>query len=899
MFLMRSLEYVLGVFIGGITFTGSIVAMGKLQGIIPSPPLILGEYFRHVLNLGICIISFLCFIPFMYFMCHDYRLYVNTPILFIVMLLSFFVGWHLVMAIGGADMPVVVSMLNSYSGWATSAIGFLLDNYAMIVSGALIGASGAILSYIMCKAMNRSFMNVILGGFGIPTKATQIFGTASFISPLEFAQSLQEAKYITIVPGYGMAVAKAQHVVAEMTTMLLNMKKRVVFIIHPVAGRLPGHMNVLLAEANVSYKIVKSMEEVDDIKDSDVSIVVGANDIINPIAQTDPGCPLAGMPIIECYKAKLCIVNKRSLGHGYAAVDNPLFFYPNTKMYLKDAKIAFEELNTELKKLLTKPERKEVDTYDENTRLLSQEREQEDQLKQFAGINEDINIGVLKETEPELMVAMIPLVAKQLRTKGYGFRIETTAGVNSAAEDLDYVRSGCRISTRQEIFSQSHIILKVQPPTEEEIEEMNEGTILISFFYPSKNQTLLQKAAHKRIIVIAMDRVPRLSITQSMDALSSMTNLTGYRSIVDACNLFGRTLSGQHTAAGKTDPAKVFVIGCGIAGLAAIRTAKGLGAIVKATDVRRASKDQAESVGAEFISMDLEDLEEKTGYAKEATTDVLEVQKTLFRSVLPEVDIVISTANVPGRKSPVFITKDMLDNMKIGSVIVDLAIQNGGNCEVTRPDEIYMYNNRIYVVGTLNLLLKMVPQASQFYSQNIMNLLNYVSKKASDFKVETGSNEVMKQMVATENGVIPQEYNMQVVSTPIAPKQDQIDSVHRPKTESFWLTGLMSISLCLVLMVMMFLPDSFVQAVMSFVLAIIVGFYVVWSVTSALHTPLMSVTNAISGIIAVSSLTKHTSSNNTATNFQGNIEKFTLFIDTFSIFFNIFFVVWSTSYFCF
>jgi len=857
MHLMRSLEYILGVFIGGLTFVGSIVAMGKLQGIIKSTPLIIGGNLRHFINLLVITVSVLCFVPFLiFFVSEDYlALYINTSLLVLVTLLSFFIGWHLVMAIGGADMPVVVSMLNSYSGMATAAVGFLLYNYAMIVGGALIASSGAILSYIMCEAMNRSFMNVILGGFGVPSTMVAVQGEPVLINATELAQLLSQSNYITIVPGYGMAVAKAQHVIAEMTDMLTNkMNKKVIFIIHPVAGRLPGHMNVLLAEANVSYKIVKSMEEVTDIKDCDVSMVIGANDIVNPIAQTDPNCSLAGMPIIESYRAKVCVINKRSLAQGYAAVDNPLFFYPNTKMFLKDAKVAFEELNVELKKLLTRPVKTTGEEIggDETTSLLIKDKQDEEE-QTLKTLQEHVYIGVLKENDPEQMVAMVPSVAKQLRNKGYGLFIEQGCGLASCAEDGDYIRVGCRITTREQIFKDSHIILKVRPPTTDELDEMQEGQICISFFYPSRNPNLVQKAAQKRVTIVAMDRVPRITIAQAFDALSSTTNLSGYRSIVEACNLFGRTLSGQVTSAGKSPPAQVFVIGCGVAGLSAIRTAKGLGAIVKAHDVRKASQEQAESVGAEYVALDI-DLEDGTAYAKTASEDILLMQKNLFRTILPETDIVITTANVPGNKSPIFITRDMLDHMKVGSVVVDLAAENGGNCEVTKRDTVYMYNDRVHIVGTVNLLLKMVPQASFFYAQNMLNLLNFICKSAAEFRIDTSTNEVMRQMVVTENGDIPEPHNMQVVAPPSAPKKEEIDVVHRPKKSSFWLTLGVLVFMCVLMLFMMFLPDEFVQAVLSFVLAVIVGYYVVWSVTSALHTPLMSVTNAISGIIAVSAI---------------------------------------------
>jgi len=266
----------------------------------------------------------------------------------LVTLIAGFIGWHLIMGIGGADMPVVVSMLNSYSGWAASAIGFTLGNDLLIVTGALVGSSGAILSYIMCRAMNRSFISVILGGFGGTTgPAMEVEGEQVAIEAEGVAAALDEADSIIIIPGYGMAVAQAQQNVAELTRRLRAKGKNVRFAIHPVAGRLPGHMNVLLAEAKVPYDIVMEMDEInDDFPDTDVAIVIGSNDIVNPAAQEDPNSPIAGMPVLECWKAKQVFVSKRGQGTGYSGIENPLFFKENTRMYYGDAKASLDKLLT-------------------------------------------------------------------------------------------------------------------------------------------------------------------------------------------------------------------------------------------------------------------------------------------------------------------------------------------------------------------------------------------------------------------------------------------------------------------------------------------------------------------------------------------------------------------------
>ena len=333
---IMAVEIFLGVFIGAITFTGSVVAFGKLSGKID------GKVFKlpggHGLNLVALVISILLGL-----------LYFNGSGIWTIIIMSIlagFIGWHLIMGIGGADMPVVVSMLNSYSGWAAAAIGFTLGNDLLIVTGALVGSSGAILSYIMCKAMNRHFISVILGGFGSQVQTeTEIDGEQIAIDADGVASLLNDADQIIIVPGYGMAVAQAQQTVSELTRRLRAKSKKVRFGIHPVAGRLPGHMNVLLAEAKVPYDIVLEMDEInDDFPDTDVVIVIGSNDIVNPAAQDDPNSPIAGMPVLEVWKSKNVIVSKRGQGTGYSGIQNPLFFKENTKMFYGDAKQSLDNL---------------------------------------------------------------------------------------------------------------------------------------------------------------------------------------------------------------------------------------------------------------------------------------------------------------------------------------------------------------------------------------------------------------------------------------------------------------------------------------------------------------------------------------------------------------------------
>ena len=338
--LIHEVEIFIGVFIGAITFTGSVVAYGKLSGVLDGKPLTLPG--RNMLNVGMVLVSI--YLGYLY-MSHagSWTLWVMTAIALVF-------GLHMVLAIGGADMPVVVSMLNSYSGWAAAATGFLLGNDLLIVTGALVGASGAILSYIMCKAMNRNFISVIFGGWGTKTgPQLEVEGEMVATDVATVSADLKEANDIIIVPGYGMAVAQAQSAVSELTRRMRSMGKQVRFAIHPVAGRLPGHMNVLLAEAKVPYDIVLEMDEINsDFPDADMVIILGANDIVNPAAQDDPNSPIAGMPVLEVWKARQVIISKRGQGRGYSGIENPLFYKDNSRMLYGDAKTTLDHILTQL-----------------------------------------------------------------------------------------------------------------------------------------------------------------------------------------------------------------------------------------------------------------------------------------------------------------------------------------------------------------------------------------------------------------------------------------------------------------------------------------------------------------------------------------------------------------------
>jgi len=868
---VSDIETFLGIWIGALTFTGSCVAFGKLQGIVGAKPLILCGSGRHVINLLNCVI---CFVMMIIYMIFTDKYYLRLGLLLANTALSLFLGWHLIMAIGGADMPVVISMLNSYSGWATAASGFMLHNDAMIVTGSLVGSSGAILSYIMCEAMNRGFVSVILGGFGgdEPKKpaAKPAAGDAAAAAPQEkkevkpidckgVVDALLEAKSIVIVPGYGLAVARGQHAIAAITDILRSLGKTVLFDIHPVAGRLPGHMNVLLAEANVPYDIVLGMDELaDQMEDMDLSIVVGANDTVNPLALTDPTCAIAGMPIIETFKSKMVIINKRSMASGYAGVENPLFFYDNSRMYFGDARKAFEDVLGELNK-----RKSEIKVESTSAGQGAVKKAQVDEIKP-----EDLPapfciLGVPKEAqEEERMVALSPHACMLLRKKGFAIIMEAGAGALSAMPDSAYEKVCVQIvSDVHEVYKNANVILKVQPPVQEhpelkvsEADLLRTGQNLISFIYPSRNPQLVDKLNDNKVNVIAMDLVPRITRSQKLDALSSLSNLAGYRAVIEAAHAYGRVFTGQITAAGKLPPTTVFVIGAGVAGLAAIGTAKNLGAIVKAFDTRASVADQIKSMGGEFLAVDIkEDAEDASGYAKQISDAFIKAELELFARTCPTVDIIITTAAIPGKKAPVLITEEMVSTMKPGSVIVDLAAATGGNCEVTRKGESYVYKN-VTIIGNTDLIPRMAPQGSQLYSQNLINLLDMlVDKKEKKFRINL-EDEVIRAMTVCYNGEKLPPHRIAVSSAPQGKKDTAPVTAPKEKKEEGYSTRDFALLIALMAFLAFMIwavPYDFITQFMKFVLAVIVGFHVVWSVTPSLHTPLMSVTNAISGIIAV------------------------------------------------
>jgi NAD(P) transhydrogenase subunit alpha len=468
-----------------------------------------------------------------------------------------------------------------------------------------------------------------------------------------------------------------------------------------------------------------------------------------------------------------------------------------------------------------------------------------------------MRIGVPKERlTNESRVAATPKTVEQLIKLGFTVAIESDAGKLASFDDEAFERAGASITDGADVW-QSDIILKVNAPLENEIELAREGSTLVSFIWPAQNPELLEKLAARHITVMAMDSVPRISRAQSLDALSSMANIAGYRAIVEAAHEFGRFFTGQITAAGKVPPAKVMVIGAGVAGLAAIGAANSLGAIVRAFDTRPEVKEQVQSMGAEFLELDFkEEAGSGDGYAKVMSEAFIEAEMALFAAQAKEVDIIVTTALIPGKPAPKLITREMVDSMQAGSVIVDLAAQNGGNCEYTVANQVTVTPNGVKIIGYTDLPGRLPTQSSQLYGTNLVNLLKLLCKeKDGNIAVDFDDVVVRGVTVIREGEVTWPAPPIQVSAQPQAKAKPAAEPVPEKKPTSPWFKyGLMALAIILFGWFASVAPKEFLGHFTVFALACVVGYYVVWNVSHALHTPLMSVTNAISGIIVVGAL---------------------------------------------
>ncbi|XP_026194264.1 NAD(P) transhydrogenase, mitochondrial [Cyclospora cayetanensis] len=861
--LLRLLEIYIGVFVAGVTFTGSIVAAAKLHGSMESRPLKVPG--RHALNSATVVAVAVLGALFCVSPGHLTRmlyLYVNAG-------LSMWLGFHLVAAIGGADMPVVISLLNSYSGVALAASGFMLDNNLLLIAGALIASSGAILSYIMCKGMNRSLWNVILGGFEETEEvdAARPQGAVQQATPEQVADELLAARKVLIVPGYGMAVARCQSELADIAKNLMTCGISVDFGIHPVAGRMPGHMNVLLAEADVPYKIVKEMSEINpEISSYDVVLVVGANDTVNPAA-LEQGSKISGMPVIEAWKAKRVFVLKRSMAAGYASIENPLFHLENTRMVFGNAKnttsSVFACINAKSEQLPPSASRDDLEAG-----LLEFERDEHVDPSSFPYPR--LSIGVMKDANGSSMVPIAPKFVSKLRRMAFRVLIESGAGTDAGFPDEAYQQVGAEIaSSAEDVIRGAEVLIRVSPPSPEIVSRLPRDKVLISNLFPSLNTEILKMLAHQGVTALAVDEVPRVTRAQKLDVKSAMQGLQGYRAVIEAFNALPKLSKASISAAGRVEAAKVFVIGAGVAGLQAISTAHGLGAQVFAHDVRSATREEVESCGGKFIGLRMgEEGEVHGGYAREMGEAFQRAQRDMVANTIKHCDVVICTAAIHGKPSPKLISREMLRTMKPGSVVVDLATEFGdtsagwgGNVEVSPKDDQIVVDG-ITVIGRRRIETRMPIQASELFSMNICNLLEDLGG-GSNFRINM-DDEVIKGLVAVYQGRSvwqppqPAPVSRAPIGADLPPPSTVSTASHKSSgalghalaSDAFFAMCLV-VAAAFVGLLGIVLDPLELKHLTLLALSLIVGYYCVWAVTPAFHTPLMSVTNALSGVIVI------------------------------------------------
>lgn len=756
------------------------------------------------------------------------------------------------------------------------------------------------------SAMNRSIANVLIGGFGDGAsggtkKAKKAEGTVKEVTAEDVVEMMLDAKSMIIVPGYGMAVAKAQHAIAELTSKLRARGNNVRFAIHPVAGRLPGHMNVLLAEARVPYDITFAMDDINkEFPETDLALVLGANDTVNPSAQTDPDSPIAGMPVLEVWKAKRSVTMKRSLRVGYAGVDNPLFVKENNYMFLGDAKKSLEKL---LALLGDTNDGVNKDKLDIEAAASSKVEKIDPFYAQISSLQEKafLRVGVCKETTEngEKRVAMVPGIAKKLLKSGMQVVVETTAGDGGGFTDDQYTMVGCEIrGSSQEVFNTADVLLKIREPSlhsvtgQHEIDMLPAGKTMISFVGPrtDNGKALMDKAVASGINLLAVDAIPRVSRAQSLDVLSSQAKIAGYRAVVEAANLYQRFFNGEVTAAGSFDATKVLVVGAGVAGLAAISTASSMGAIVRAFDTRLECKEQVESLGGDFLVLNFADSggDTGTGYAKVMSDEFYQKEMEMFREQAKECQIIITTAAIPGRPAPKLIMKDAVDNLPPGSVIVDLAGATGGNCELTKPGETYVYNGKVTIIGTTDLISKMSWQASSMYSNNMANLLNLLCPKPSSEEESRKlfidmDDPVIRGMTCVHDKTImwpPPESVAKTSAQGSSKNEDGPQIVKEPPKPSVFskrvfdlatVGELVTVALAAVFfgIVAGYAPVTFVIQLLYFILAGFLGYYLIWAVEPALFSPLMSTSNSLSGVVILGGILMASTPNGSPTNVLG------------------------------
>ena len=870
----RLVETFLGVSVGAATFSGSVAAALKLNGLIPGGPVGLSSRFGvnsvALVNLGLLGWAFLKLTNPAYRIA---ALCGNAAV-------SLVLGTMLVLPVGGSDIPIVISFLNAMSGLATSATGFSMNNSLLVMTGALVASSGTILSDIMCKGINRSLLSVLMGGFGVDTSTASTEASSSASPPAEIntvtiqqmVTKLQQAKRVLVIPGYGMAVARCQAGVSEIFAELKSRGVDMVFGIHPVAGRLPGHMNVILSEADIPYDVVKEMEDVNkEMEEFDIAIVLGANDIVNPATATDPSSPIYGMPAIECWKAKHVVVMKRSMNTGYSGVDNPLFYLENTSMLFGDAKATVEKLHMAISEsdMSEWPNAAAAAGSETGAHPLAEIEKDVTAGIDLGSLPVLKSIGALVSTDVarEKRVPISPKVCLKLRQMGFQVLIPNSFGDLCGWSDSVFEKFGAKIVSERAVLEHCDVILKVTPLSEEQLalarppEEVEKKQILItSFVVGDDTDTLINKLVDRQLTTFNLNLVPRISRAQSMDILSSMANIAGYKATINAFYRVAKLSRCSVTAGGTIPAARVFVIGCGVAGLSAVATAHALGATVLATDVRPATKEQVQSIGATFVEVPSDEVvAEQGGYASQVSSSFADRQKALYRDIAASCDVVITTAMVPGRKSPVLLSSEMVRCMKPGSIVVDMAAASGGNCEFTKADEIITDSvSKVIIDGTTSYASELAQLSSELFSQNCLAFIeNLCAKKSDASSLAIDTNDVIvRQSLVVMDGIVM--YPPPPLPPPAPPASTSkptplIASAGIPQNVGWKHTddALMVAGAVALGALGLSADHRTVRLVGDFVLSSVIGYFTVSSVTPALHTPLISVTNAVSGIIVV------------------------------------------------
>eukprot|EP00915_Cephaloidophora_sp_WS-2016_P005444 GHVH01007232.1.p1 GENE.GHVH01007232.1~~GHVH01007232.1.p1 ORF type:complete len:1145 (+),score=175.51 GHVH01007232.1:231-3665(+) len=920
--------YLLGMIIGTITFSGSIVACLKLQGKFKfTTPR--GKKINRILLKGRSLFTFILVAAFIAtgFVAGFWGLGVDPVGLTtfaVSMFLSGLYGIYFVLCIGGADMPVVISLLNSLSGWSTMFAGLAFGNELMIIAGSFVGASGLILSVLMCQAMNRSLKNVLVGGFGGDSAVEEDRAKldAVVVDVETVAKYICSANLVYVVPGYGMAVSQAQKQVAELGEIINASGRECRFAVHPVAGRLPGHMNVLLAEANVPYNYVDDITANGKLDETDVVLVVGANDIYNPAAKFDKGSNIYGMEVLEVWNAKRTVVVKRSMRTGYAGIDNALFYYPQNSMLLGDAKEVIRSLADAVKHELAHGSEDARDAYmsgdcqriavrveDEKRLALAHANAVDDEDDEDDGPLHPspmpVTVGFLREPK-ELNDRRIPLTPKdaiELMSKPWG--IKKVLLQKGGDNDAMFADAGVLVCSRNEILTQSDIILSMTIPNHADLDMVashkmggsseiqdravfanlmvdgrevateyrtrNIKPVVISVFgNPSGTSEAQEHARNLGISVLSMDIMPRVTTAQCMDVLSSSAKIAGFRAVIEACNHYGRLIGAEITAAGSYRPAKCLVVGCGVAGLQAVGDAHRLGAEVRAFDVRKECADQVKSMGGKFLLMDFgdEDGAGAGGYANIMSPEFIEKEMALLHEQAKECDLYILTASIPGRKAPILLKSYHVASMKPGSVVVDLAAPSGGNCESTRPGENYTTDNGVIMIGCVDFVKTVsAPISSDMLSANLMNWFDYNVKSAGTLNVVDVRDKIIRAIVLTHQGskLWPAPRPPAPAPAVVIEDESEVDVV---EVKQSWLsrrnTKFFNSSPADWIVLLFFFgffallgwsaPVSLNSKLMILMLSCWTGYLLVRGVTVALHTPLMSLTNAISGVVIVAAM---------------------------------------------